>query len=240
MKLFSGPSSSSAPAIRTIFMKYLGITRRRRLSSLQTQQLPQLRSLAFLIPTALVILAVQQHTRITPTIDVPTVQREIALALPDHKSVVLEDAYRMFGRLPFEPDPLVTTDDTSASQELATVSSSENTGVNADTQQAWVNVKVAPGDNLSLIFSRLKLSSTDLHEIVSLGEATAPLKDLRPGQTLRFRLDDSSINEMVLELDKLNSLTVSRQDAGFVARVDSVEPDVKVTAVSTSIPQSRF
>lgn len=220
-------------------MKYLGITRRRRFSPLLATQLPQVRSLAFLIPTALAVLAVQQHTQITPKLDVPAVQREIGLALPDHKSVILEDAYRMFGRLPFEPDPLVQTDGMSPDIDAVTAAEDVPT-VASDAGPAWMNVTVAAGDNLSLIFSRLKLSSTDLHDIVSLGKATSPLKELRPGQTLRFRVNGASIKEMVLELDQLNSLTVIRKDTGFVAHVDSVEPDIKVTAATTTITQSLF
>jgi len=221
-------------------MKYLGITRRRRFSSLQAQQLPPIRSLIFLIPTALVVLAIQQYTRVAPQIDVPAVQREIGIALPDHKSVVLEDAYRLFGRLPFEPDPLVQTEAGSSSLDVGTLPTDETAVVGTEAGNSWVHVTVAPGDNLSLIFSRLKLSSTDLHQIVSLGKATAPLKDLRPGQILRFRLNDASIAEMVLELDQLNSLNVVREDSGFAARVDSIEPDIKVTAATTTITQSLF
>ena len=221
-------------------MKYLGITRRRRFWSALAPQLPQIRSLFFLIPTALVVLAVQQQTRVTPKIDVPAVQREIDIALPDQKSMVLDDAYRMFGRLPFEPDPLVQTVDASSPTDVANIAADETSPTDTSSERAWVNVTVAPGDNLSLIFSRLKLSSTDLDEIVSLGKATAPLKDLRPGQTLRFRRHEASIDEMVLELDLLNSLSVVHNDSGFVARVDSIEPDIKVTAATTTITQSLF
>ena len=221
-------------------MKYLGITRRRRFSSFVSPQLPQIRSLLFLVPTALVVIAVQHHTRIAPKIDVPAVQREISIAMPDHKSVILEDAYRLFGRLPFEPDPLVETEAMSLDLDAPVLAYDDTLAAAAGAEQPWVNVTVAPGDNLSLIFSRLKLSSADLHDIVSLGKATAPLKELRPGQILRFRVEDTSVNEMVLELDQLNSLNIVRADNGYVARVDSIEPDIKVTAATTTITQSLF
>lgn len=208
--------------------------------SLVSPQLPQIRSLVFLVPTALAVLAIQHHTRMAPRIDVPAVQREIGIAMPDHKSVVLEDAYRLFGRLPYEPDPLVQNAGTDLGIDSATTPPDGLTGSAAEAQQDWMNVTVAPGDNLSLIFSRLKLSSADLHDIMSLGKATAPLKELRPGQNLRLRVNDASIDEMVLELDQLNSLSVVRSDSGFVARVDSIEPDIKVTAATTTITQSLF
>ena len=221
-------------------MKYLGITRSRRLSSVQTSQLPQIRSLAFLIPTTLVVLAIQQYTHVTSKVDVPTVQHQIGIALAEHRSAALEDAYRMFGRLPFEPDPIAYSPDTASTLNVATIADSEAPLDGPPMAHSWVDVTVAPKDNLSLIFSRLKLPSADLHEIVGLGKATAPIKELRPGQTLRFRLHGTSVEEMVLELDELNSLSIQRTDAGFVARVDSIEPDIKVTAATTTITQSLF
>ena len=104
----------------------------------------------------------------------------------------------------------------------------------------WVNVAVAPGDNLSLIFSRLKLSKTDLHDIVSLGGNTSALKQLRPGQIVRFRVIDTALREMVLELDQLNSLRIVRGESGFTASNDAIEPEVKVRAATTAITHSLF
>lgn len=230
-------------------MKYLGITRRRRFLSLQTEQQPQIRSLAFLIPAALAVIAIQQHTKTTPTLDAERVPYEIGIALPDHKSAVLEEAYRLFGRLPFEPDMAApeehdyppSTPLDAPDSPAPMVASNEDGSAPDDTPRGdWTNVTVAPGDNLSLIFSRLKLSRNDLQKIVDLGKDTAPLKDLRPGMTLRFRTTDSSIDEMVLELDQLNSLTVTKSDSGYTARVDSIQPDIKVRAATTTITQSLF
>ena len=146
----------------------------------------------------------------------------------------------MFGRLPFEPDPIAAPDNAASTLDIATIAESDTPATASRMDHAWVNVTVAPGDNLSLIFSRLKLSSTDLHQIIGLGKATSSLKDLRPGQTLRFRLHDTSIAEMVFEVDQLNSLSVERNGTGFIARVDSIEPDIKVTAATTTISQSLF
>ena len=221
-------------------MKFLGITRRQRLSSLQTPQLLQLRSLGFLIPTTLAVLAIQQYARLTPGVDVPATQHQIGVALAEHKSVALEQAYRLFGRLPFEPDPIAASEYTASTLDVATIAESEAATTESRSDNSRISVTVAPRDNLSLIFSRLNLSSTDLHQIVALGKTTSPLKELRPGQTLRFRLRGAMIVEMVLELDQLNSLSVERNDTGFTARIDSVAPDIKVTAATTTISQSLF
>lgn len=130
-------------------------------------------------------------------------------------------------RLPFEP---------MVPKHSATPAGQQDTAAGDD----WINVSVAPGDNLSLIFSRLKLAKADLHKIVSLRGKTAELKQLKPGQIVRFRLMDTVVQEMVLELDQLNSLHIVRGDDGFVASNDAIEPELKVTAATTAITHSLF
>ncbi len=130
-------------------------------------------------------------------------------------------------RLPFEPAVPPQTPATDGIQD--TFKSGE-----------WVNVTVAPGDNLSLIFSRLTLSKRDLHDIVSLGKDTARLKRINPGQLVRFRVVDRRLEEMVLELDQLNSLHVMREGDGFNAFTETIEPKIKVAAATTEITRSLF
>ena len=130
-------------------------------------------------------------------------------------------------RLPFEPD---------VPDRAASTDGIQDTFKSGD----WVNVTVAPGDNLSLIFSRLTLSKRDLHDIVSLGKDTARLKRINPGQLVRFRVIDSKLEEMVLELDQLNSLHVMRDGDSFSAFTETIEPKVKMAAATTEITQSLF
>ncbi len=140
-------------------------------------------------------------------------------------------------RLPFEPRlPDVIAD---AIARVSPDAASETPAVD-DRAGNWRNVTVAPGDNLSLIFSRLKLPRTTLHEIMSLGKETVGLKALRPGQVVRFRMDGENIAELVLELDQLNSLAVVHDGTRYVAHTEEIEPEIKVTAASTRITHSLF
>ncbi|MGR8921263.1 MAG: OapA family protein [Gammaproteobacteria bacterium] len=100
---------------------------------------------------------------------------------------------------------------------------------------------VAPGDNLSLIFSRLKLSKSDLHTIVQLDRDKARLRRLRPGQLLRVRADESRIESLVLELDELNSFRVERTaDGSFALSTETVEPEVREASTAAVITRSLF
>lgn len=104
----------------------------------------------------------------------------------------------------------------------------------------WRNVTVAPGDNLSLIFSRLRLPRTELHAIMQLGKETIALKQLRPGQIIRFKIDGEHVAELVLELDQLSLLAVARDGDHYVAHTEEIEPEVRVAAASTPIKHSLF
>lgn len=136
-------------------------------------------------------------------------------------------------RLPFEPQLPEAIKQAVADAAMAEPAADDAAG-------EWRNVTVAPGDNLSLIFSRLKLPKTELHDIMSLGKDTDGLKALRPGQVVRFRMDGERIAELVLELDQLNSLAVVREGERYVAHTEEVVPEIKVTAASTRISHSLF
>lgn len=172
------------------------------------------------------LLAVLAFNRGGPPVDGgETVPQDalIPLALPGQNDGDSAPGAVADRRLPFEPKV------PKASVEEATLPEGD-----------WVGVTVAPGDNLSLIFSRLTLSKRDLHAIVSLGGATKQLRRIKPGQGIRFRLLDGELQEMVLEIDKLNSLRVLRGESGFTAQGEYVEPEVRVAGASTAIKSSLF
>lgn len=104
----------------------------------------------------------------------------------------------------------------------------------------WVNVTVAPGDNLSLIFSRLKLSRSDLHEIVTLDGKDRRLRNLRPGQLIRMLIREHRLDGLVLELDPLNSLHFARRDDRFELSLETATPRIQVAAATTEITHSLF
>ncbi len=104
----------------------------------------------------------------------------------------------------------------------------------------WTLVTIAPGDNLSIVFSRHELDRTDLHSILESGEEAAGLKRLMPGQQVRFRRDGSRVLELVHEEDALRTLHVSRDGDRFVARIVVIEPEHRVANAVGTIDSSLF
>ena len=116
----------------------------------------------------------------------------------------------------------------------------QNGAAGARANSDWINVTVAPGDNLSLIFSRLRLSKSDLHTIVSQDGKNSRFRRLMPGQIIRFRVLDSELESLVLELDDLNSLWAERSGKSFSIRTETIEPEIRVAAATAKIRRSLF
>jgi len=103
-------------------------------------------------------------------------------------------------------------------------------------------VIVQPGDNLSLIFSRLQLDANDLQEIMSLGTKTKPLLNLYPGQELRFYLTNGrEVDKLVYQINHSDTLTVSRLDeGGYQALIAKKPVDIRTAFASGIIRDSLF
>ncbi len=108
------------------------------------------------------------------------------------------------------------------------------------TKEKWRTVTVKDGDNLSLIFSRLAISKNDLYQILSLGDDTQSLKQLKPGQVLRLKFENSHIEELVHESDLTHTLKVIKSDDEFKAKVIEELPEIKVATSSGTIQDSLF
>jgi murein DD-endopeptidase MepM/ murein hydrolase activator NlpD len=88
-------------------------------------------------------------------------------------------------------------------------------------------VKVRSGDNMGVIFQRLGLGTADLHLIDQLAAAD-PLRMLKPGQELTFKLTQSGELQSLYYPHSLEqALKVNRREDGFVAKAVRLELDTR-------------
>lgn len=161
-----------------------------------------------------------------------TASHSIDLALPNHDAEISTSAATPTGkftttRLPFEPLKL------SAKQvrEMPT----------SISDQAWVELTVKPGDNLSLIFGRHGYSKKDLHAILELDEAGKNLRRIKPGQSIRIKTNAKGrIIGLQQELDYLTSLHVEMRDAAYTAFMVETEPEFRPATAVVRINRSLF
>ena len=108
-------------------------------------------------------------------------------------------------------------------------------------EENWLKVKVRRGDNLAAIFQRHQISRVDLHHIMKLGPITATLKSLHPGQEFNFLLgDNQQLETLVYNVNKLESLHISRSPTGFDAKTLQRDLDKRLTHSSATINSSLF
>ncbi|MCP5201758.1 MAG: peptidoglycan DD-metalloendopeptidase family protein [Gammaproteobacteria bacterium] len=205
-------------------MKYLGLPGG-RLARRRARRVTRLLGAVAIFAVTALALALTQRETAAPEAATAQDQDVFEIALPgqdDEPLALTPGGETGQPRLPFEP--------------LVPGRHASKVGSNVN----WTPVTVAPGDNLSLIFSRLKLSKRDLHRIVEADRERRELRNLRPGQVIRIDADDGELNRLIVELDALNSLWFERTANGYSARIETVEPEVRVAAATTSITHSLF
>lgn len=104
----------------------------------------------------------------------------------------------------------------------------------------WQTIKIKKGENLSIIFDRLGLNPTVLFQIMALGEQTRLLKELMPGDSLNFLIDEKKLQALRFEADLTTTLEVVKQAEGFSSNVIVSELDLRTNESHGSIDSSLF
>ncbi len=81
----------------------------------------------------------------------------------------------------------------------------------SETDATTRTVQVKTGDSLSAIFSRLGLSAQEANQVIALGAETAPLKKIRPGDTLDIQIAaDQSLQGINYQIAPNQTLSIQR------------------------------
>jgi murein DD-endopeptidase MepM/ murein hydrolase activator NlpD len=123
--------------------------------------------------------------------------------------------------------------------DVATASSGDDTRV--DSEQKWLEHKVAKGESLARIFSSYGLDRRVLHGIVNSSEDAGKLANIRPGQTIRLLLDgDRSLESIELQRNRVETLRVSIDDDQYAFEHLRKDVEVRVSGASGLIESSLF
>lgn len=104
----------------------------------------------------------------------------------------------------------------------------------------WESLKVASGDNLSLIFNRLNISPAVLHEIMSLGKNVDVLKHLMPDHEMRFQIEDGELAAMQYDMNLTETLSISRREDTYAAETIKTKLETRVSESTGVITDSLF
>lgn len=153
----------------------------------------------------------------------------VALQLPGTEiSAPAAGVESTISRIPFEP-------------QVHSHTTTANPVVNAVSANDWTQVTVAPGDNLSLIFSRHGFSKSDLHRILEIDVAAKNLRRIKPGQVIMVNVDDDGhVLGMTHELDYRRSMQVVLENNAYNATIIETEPEIRYASALAKINQSLF
>jgi len=95
--------------------------------------------------------------------------------------------------------------------QFESLSTQDNQLKHLTTTDKWLTESVRKGDNLSLIFKRIGLSTQMVHKVITLDDNTKKLKNLRPGEVIHYQLDDSKkLLSLKYVMDLQNTLYIER------------------------------
>ncbi len=127
----------------------------------------------------------------------------------------------------------IPTDRNTAGEETPPVATSPDL--------TWKTATVKRGDSLALIFARQGLSPQELDRLMRSGKSTSKLKRLMPGQQFRLGLRGGQLQQLVYQIDDLNTLKVTRNDDdSFSVATDARQMETRVTNASGVIDSSLF
>ncbi|MCW8945353.1 MAG: peptidoglycan DD-metalloendopeptidase family protein [Sedimenticola sp.] len=108
-------------------------------------------------------------------------------------------------------------------------------------QGTWLEEKVRSGDNLALIFSRLKLSPNLLHRIINSSKEAKGLAKIRPGESVRVRVDkQGELLELVHKRSAIRSLQILPTEESFSAQVHDRSLEKRVASTTGTITNSLY
>ena len=104
-------------------------------------------------------------------------------------------------------------------------------------------VIVAKGDTLSTLFEKVGLPSTSVHEILASDKQAKQFTQLQRGQKLEFELNpDGQLTNLHTKLSDLESITLTKNDKGYVFNRVTAKPTVRSAyvhgVINSSLSQS--
>lgn len=103
-------------------------------------------------------------------------------------------------------------------------------------------LKVAPGENLSVLFNDAGLTDTDMMNFLNAADESQRLKKMKPGDVFTFSLDvDQKLAKLVHQKSKLQSYSYTKNESGKFEFTETLRtPDVQLAAKSGTISSSLY
>ncbi|ABE56090.1 peptidase M23B [Shewanella denitrificans OS217] len=105
-----------------------------------------------------------------------------------------------------------------------------------DDQKNVEYFEVVNGDTLGGLFSRAGLSAKDVFDIANLPLAKKNLLKIIPGEEIAItKSPEGELSEVSYRIDKVSTLVISKNDSGYVEKINTKEIEIRSQYVSAKI-----
>ena len=137
--------------------------------------------------------------------------------------------------------PIQASPDVTIQEEYVATPKQNTETTPVSEKHKWLEEHVKSGDSLSKIFSRLGLSANLLHRIVNSSKQAKQLARIRPGETLKVKLDDNGqFLGLIHQRTPISSLRILPDGEGFRAKAIERGLETQITQASGIITSSLY
>lgn len=105
---------------------------------------------------------------------------------------------------------------------------------------SWVSHNVSRGENLSIIFDRMKISPRVLYNVMNSGKDALLLKKLIPGDEILFDIRNGTLHAIKYEQNITTTLDIKLTDGNYVSSLNVIELEKEIRQVEGIINDSLF
>ncbi|HED17040.1 MAG TPA: peptidase M23 [Gammaproteobacteria bacterium] len=106
---------------------------------------------------------------------------------------------------------------------------------------SWQTIKVKSGDSMARIFKRAELSASELHAILKSGSKAKKLRNIHPGQKLRFATGpNGQLEQLQYKINEITTLEIKRAQSSYQSRLITRNYETRITHAAGTIHHSLF
>ncbi len=106
---------------------------------------------------------------------------------------------------------------------------------------SWKEFVVEPGDTLSTLFSKMGLSSKQLHTLINIDHHSKQLSNIHPGQLIKVMVDDfGQVLALEQKINHVKTLFIEKTDNQYVAKMKELPTEHRVNFGAAVIEDSLY
>lgn len=113
-------------------------------------------------------------------------------------------------------------------------------GEDETQENVWKTIITQSGDSLAILFKRVGISPQTLQTILKNNPQAKLLTSIRPNQSIRFLIQNSILEKMIIPIDTARFLMVTRTSSGYMTQIETHQMDTQQQYVTATISGSLF